>query len=275
MTLRELEQNTCKLHPFLDKNDVKLLLMHIYGIDNYSQYSLNLDQVVPNESRFTTFLNRLIKGEPIQYILGVAYFYYRDFFVDKNVLIPRVETEELVDFIIKDVGRNNGNLADIGTGSGVIAITLKDHSNLNVFASDISKRALKIALQNDIKKEIKFLHGDLLLPYIKKGITLDFIVANLPYIKAEEVLENKVKDYEPNRALFLPKSNIFARLFRQVKRLKIGENGLQIYLEIGTNQMEELSKLAYEILGDKIIIEALTDMQGKERFLVIKGIYAH
>lgn len=275
LTLYSLKQNTLKLHNFLDKNDVKLALMHVYNIDSYTDYVLKLHTPIEEKQEFYAIINRLVKGEPIQYILGKAYFYNRYFFVNKNVLIPRVETEELVDIVLKDVKENTGNLLDLGTGSGAIALTLKAHSKLSVFASDISKKALEVAQKNDCENSVTFVHGDLLAPFINKEIAFDYIVANLPYIKREEEVEQKVKDYEPESALYNSDPNIFERLFKEVKMLNFPKTGLSIYLEIGTNQDDEVSNLARRYLGENVKINVVNDMHGKKRFVIIKDIYGN
>ncbi|MFA5659947.1 MAG: HemK/PrmC family methyltransferase [Bacilli bacterium] len=275
MTLNELEQQTLFLHPNLDKNDVKLALMHCYDAHNYITYrQLEKIEVTPLK-KYEAIIRRLLKGEPIQYILGSAYFYFRDFSVDKNVLIPRPETEELVHFFIGDAKNKPGVVLDVGTGSGVIAITIKHHTQHHVYASDISKKALKVARLNSGGYDITFLDGDLLKPAIKEGLIINYIVANLPYIKEEEILDNKVKSFEPHRALFWPKRNIFNRLFKEVKKLPKVDGGISLYLEYGTDQTEELTLLAKRHFGRDAKIEVRKDMQGKERFLIIRGIHGN
>jgi len=275
MKLREIFQNTIKLHPNIDKNDIKLALMHIYNIETYSDYILNLETSYRRTNRLFHIVKRLEKGEPIQYILEYAFFYNRNFIVRKGVLIPRPETEELVNLVIKETKERSLNVLDIGTGSGVIAITLAEHTNHKVFASDISRKALKIAKENDIQNLVTFFEGDLLKPIISNNITIDVIVANLPYIKLHEKVDSKVKDYEPKVALFMPKSNIYRRLFNQTKELSVGEKGLTMYLEFGTDQGEELIGLAREIFGNDVNVAIIKDMQEKERILVLRNLYAH
>lgn len=275
MTLRNIEQNIINLHPNLDKNDLKLALMHIYNIDTYSDYILNLDKKFKENRKLNSILERLNSGEPIQYILGYAYFYNRNFKVNKAVLIPRPETEELVNLVINETKDNTLNILDIGTGSGVIAITIAENTNHKVYASDISRKSLKVAKENDIQKKLKFYQGNLLLPLIKDNVEIDVIVANLPYIKFHEILESKVKDYEPTRALYMPKNNIYQRLFKQSKRLKVGRHGLSMYLEFGTDQKDELVTIAQKVFGKNVNIEVIKDMQNRDRILVLRNLYAN
>lgn len=272
MTLLTLEDKIINDFVFLDKNDIKLALMHVFGIKTYSEFVMKGNELVSLKPEINGIINRLSKGEPIQYILGYAYFYDRDFKVNKNVLIPRPETEELVDIVIKETKDNPGVLVDVGTGSGVIAITIKSHTKHFVFATDISKKALKIARENDIDNSVNFKHGDLLSQIIKDGLNVNYIVANLPYIKKEEKLESKVVNYEPKKALFLPAKNIFERLFAQVDKLPVVKGGITIFLEFGTNQGQEIKEMALKKIGDSVKIEIRRDMQGRERFLIIKGV---
>ena len=275
MRVRTLLEETCKKSPNIDKNDVILAIMEVFNYENYTDYILNQDSEVTVPKQFYAIIKRLKKEEPIQYILGKSYFIDRVFNVTPAVLIPRPETEELVTFIIKEVKEKSGTIVDVGNGSGVIAISLAEKTDSKVYATEISKKALKVAKSNDTSGKVSFFEGDLLGPIIKEGIKVDYIVANLPYIKEDEVLESRVKDFEPNRALYLPKKNIFARLFKQVKKLNIGKEGLSIYLEIGTNQSSEISSLARKIFGESVTIEIVKDMQNKNRFIFIRGIYGN
>lgn len=273
MTLFQLGAKLRKTYPNLDKNELKLALMHVYMLETYSDYILKQHDEIKIKPQVNTIVNRLLEGEPLQYILGYAYFYNRNFKVNRYVLIPRPETEELVAMVDKEV--TSGTVVDIGTGSGVIAVTLSANPALKVYGSDICRHALKVASTNDTEKKVTFLYGDLLTPYIEEKIKVDVLVANLPYIKADEVLDNKVKSFEPKKALYLPKVNIFKRLFESVSSLLIGDNGLSVYLEIGTDQAGEVTTLAREILGESVTIKVVKDLQGKERFIVIKGIYGN
>lgn len=275
LKLKQIKKNIVDLHTFIDKNDLRVALMHIYNIKNYTEFVLKLEDYFEYDSRLDLIIARLKNNEPIQYILEKAFFYHRYFKVNKNVLIPRIETEELVKLVLDDTSMKTLNIIDIGTGSGVIAITIAEHTNHKVFASDISKRALRVAKENDVNNKVTFFHGDLLRPLIINEIKVDVIVANLPYIKQHEVLDDKVSDYEPHRALYLPIKNIFRRLFKQTRSLNVGENGLTIYLEFGTDQDAELVNIARSIFGKNVKLDVIEDMHGKKRFLVIKDLYAN
>ncbi len=273
MTAYEILQKTIKDYPHLSVNDVRLALMHISESGDYTSFILNQNEEIMLPPKFYDIVSRLNDDEPIQYILNEAFFYDRNFYVNKHVLIPRIETEELTHLIINEIKNDPPiTIADIGTGSGAIAITLAKHTPHQVYGSDISKRALKVAEKNNDEKDVVFLRGDLLMPFIKEQITLDIIVANLPYIDRSEQIADNVKNFEPHLALFLPKDNIFAKFFRQLKKVNKGRNGLDIFMEIGSNQAKELKTLAHRILGDDQTIIVKQDMHGKDRFLVIRGL---
>jgi len=150
-------------------------------------------------------LERLEKGEAVQYIVGNVDFYGYILDVNKNVLIPRRETEELVEEVIKRSKKfDNPVVIDVGTGSGAIAIGLSKELNCHIYASDISKKALEVAKKNSIKNSsnVTFFEGDMLKPYIERNLKVDIIVSNPPYIKEDEQIEKIVKDNEPLLALY-------------------------------------------------------------------------
>ena len=150
-------------------------------------------------------IKRLEEGEPVQYIVGNVNFYGYNLDVDKRVLIPRRETEELVEEVIKrSKVFDNPVIIDVGTGSGAIAISLSKELNTHVYASDISLDALEVAKINIDKNnaDVELINGNMLKPYIDSGIKVDIIVSNPPYIKEDEQIEDIVKNNEPNLALY-------------------------------------------------------------------------
>ncbi len=172
--------------------------------------SLNPKTTV-EDSKYQTlseYLQRLNNEEPIQYILGYTEFYGLDFNVNKNVLIPRPETEALVDWVINDCENlDSKTILDIGTGSGCIPVVLKKHLNhCNVYGLDISKKALEVAKANAQKHkvDIGFVECDILNSK-KLPVETDIIVSNPPYVKQSEKLQmaKNVLDYEPHSALFV------------------------------------------------------------------------
>ncbi|MBS7254320.1 peptide chain release factor N(5)-glutamine methyltransferase [Flavobacterium branchiicola] len=208
---------------------------------------------------WNSLLAQLKKEVPIQYLLGKTSFYGLDFEVNENVLIPRPETEELVDWIINE---NKGidkskeiKILDIGTGSGCIAISLaKNLPNAKVYAIDVSKKALETAKLNAInnKVEVTFMLKDVLQLEVLKS-DYDIIVSNPPYVRNLEKVEIKknVLDYEPHLALFVEDNNalIFYKKIAELAKKNLLENG-QLYFEInqylGSETKEMLEKMDFK-----------------------------
>ena len=214
---------------------------------------------------------RLSEQEPIQYILGEAHFYGMDLKVDRSVLIPRPETEELADYIVKRYGdRSDLRVLDIGTGSGAIAIALSRNLPFSkVTALDFSDKALEVARDNaaQLKARIDFIHADI-FEYNPPSDSFDIIVSNPPYIDESEKsgMERNVLDYEPHSALFVPDDNplIFYSRIAEVARTALVTGG-SLWFEINPRHAEELCRLlAHERFLD---IETIRDIHGKERFI--------
>ena len=155
---------------------------------------------------------KLLKdGYPIQYLIGYVDFYGYKINVNEDVLIPRYETEYLLEKVInisKKIFSNKINILDIGTGSGAISIVLKNELNSNVTACDISKKALNVAINNAKinNSSIKFIKSDIFSNINDK---FDIIISNPPYISSDEVIMDSVKKYEPNLALYAPKDGLY------------------------------------------------------------------
>ena len=176
---------------------------------------LNIDLSVEEETNLMDILERLLTHEPIQYILGNAWFYSNKFYVTPDVLIPRSETEELVDLVIEKIKNNykndssNFQLIDIGTGSGCIAISLKlALPHWKVFGLDKSNNALTIAKQNakSLNADVQFIEDDILnIIQVETTQFFDVIVSNPPYILEQEqhAMSKNVLNFEPQEALFV------------------------------------------------------------------------
>ena len=225
-------------------------------------------------------LEKLSQGCPIQYVIGKSTFYDLELNVNPSVLIPRPETEELVQMILRgsDVARNVATkILDLATGSGVIAIALaKNIKNTTVWATDISKEALKIAKKNakDNNVEIKFLHHDILKDNIcSLPNNIDIIVSNPPYIPQRERvhLHTNVADNEPCIALFVPDENplIFYNAIAKIAKILLREGGV-LYFETHEKFHFELSAMLTET-GFKEL-ELWNDMNGKPRFVSCKKL---
>ena len=263
---------------FDDKETLRAFLFELcneYDINLYLEKDNKADKRV--EDRFISGVKELVLNKPLNYVLGYSYFYGYKMFVNKDVLIPRFETEELVGLILAKIdseciNKDNLVLADVGTGSGAIAIALKkEEPSLDVYASDISKEALEVAKKNAIynKANINFLEGSMLDPLIEKELKLDILVSNPPYIKNDEILDNSVKDYEPHVALFGGDDGLkFYRLiFKDVNKV-MKKDGM-LFFEMGYDQKDNLVSLAKEYFKDAYI-EVFKDINKKDRMLFIK-----
>ena len=224
-------------------------------------------------SEFVKVTEELKKGKPYQQILGYTEFYGNRFFVDENVLIPRPETEELLELAINKIRDSrfeirDFKILDVGTGSGIIPITLKKHfPKAIVSAIEISEKALEIAQKNAVfhKTEIKFLKAN----YLNTDLTekYDVIISNPPYIGIDEntEIEDSVKGFEPNIALFSPTSDalIFYRKIAKDCENHLNENGL-FFLEIN----QKLGNETLELFKNFSESELVKDLSGNDRFVM-------
>jgi release factor glutamine methyltransferase len=217
---------------------------------------------------------QLEKGLPVQYIIGYTYFYNLKIKVNKDVLIPRFDTEVLVELVLFDNQDEVKKIVDVGTGSGCIAIALKkENENFELVGIDISSAAIRIAesnaTENDV--EIDFIQGDLLEPLIEQDSKVDIIVSNPPYIDINDKdLKDDVRLHEPHIALFSEDAGLshIKDILEQSNSI-LNEGGL-IYLEIGHKQAAEVEKLAKQIIKEAIEIKVYKDMSGKDRVVRIK-----
>lgn len=214
-------------------------------------------------------IKRLDSGEPVQYIVGDVDFYGNIIKVDKRVLIPRFETEGLVEIALNYLTNTNLDVVDLGTGSGCIPITLKKKlPNISMDAVDISLSALSLAYENAKLNnvEINFINGDMLKPLNKK---YDCIISNPPYISHNEEIMEIVKNNEPNIALYADNDGLY--YYEEI--LKNCENYLKdkyyIFFEIGYNQGEKIKELALKYLNCKVEIKK--DLQGFDRYVIIES----
>ena len=249
-------------------------LCNEYKVNLYLEMDNNVLDII--ETRFEDGIKRILNDEPMNYVLGYSYFYGYKFIVNKDVLIPRPETEELVCLILSKYDEYYKGqkiyICDVGTGSGAIAISLKkEEDNLNVFASDISKEAIEVAKTNakENNADIKFMCGSMLQPYIDNNIKVDILVSNPPYIKQDETLEASVIDYEPHVALFGGDDGLkfYREIFENAHKI-LNEKGM-LFFEIGYDQKQNLTVLANKYF-ENAHIEVLKDINGKDRMLFIK-----
>jgi release factor glutamine methyltransferase len=223
------------------------------------------------EQHLLQVINAIKTGEPVQYTLGETEFYGLTLFVDRSVLIPRPETEELVDLIIKENTGFNGQFLDIGTGSGCIAISLaKGLPDAKGFALDISKEAIAVAMDNmqKVGVSLQFFSGDILEEREFPDGKLDLIVSNPPYIREQEKAEmsKNVLDHEPGLALFVPDEDPL-RFYKAVGEFGIAnlsEDG-KLYFEISEFFGSETKSLL-ESQGYKDVV-VIQDINGKDRMV--------
>lgn len=215
-------------------------------IDLRMKGDLALSKEILNQ--FEEIIKRLKKNEPVQYILGFSWFAGMKLKVTPDVLIPRQETEELVDWIVKENKKQNPLILDLCTGSGCIALGLKKSIiNSQVIAIDISEKALLVASENALTNllEIEFLQSDILKTDLIQT-DIDIIVSNPPYVKASEVIEMKsnVIDYEPHLALFVSDDDplIFYKRLAILAKKSLKKSG-KIYLEINEKLSNETAEL--------------------------------
>ena len=246
------------------------------GFDRFQQRRFaHQELLISDEEELQEITSELKTGKPYQQILGHTEFYGKKFFVDENVLIPRPETEELVELAKIEIQNlkskiQNLKLLDIGTGSGIIPITLKKHfPNAEISAIDISEKALEIAKKNaDFhKKEINFIQADFLNTELTENY--DIIISNPPYIGIEEniEIEDSVKGFEPNIALFSPTSDalIFYKKIAKDGEKYLNENGM-IFLEIN----QKLGKETLELFSNYSESRLIKDLSGNDRFVLAK-----
>ena len=213
-------------------------------------------------------LKELEKEKPVQYIVGNVDFFGINLKVNENVLIPRFETEELVDKVINysKIFNKKLKVVDIGTGSGAIAITLKKKLNAELTATDISNEALEVAKENALinNVQIDFKLGNLLEPLNEK---YDILVSNPPYIAYDEEIMEIVKNNEPHLALYAANNGLYCyeEILKNVKNY-LNEKAL-IAFEIGEKQGEALKELSLKYLNVEAKIEK--DLQGRDRFAFI------
>jgi release factor glutamine methyltransferase len=258
------------------KNIVELVIEHITNMTRMEQVKSKVAYLTCTQlESIDAISERLKKNEPVQYVLGEAWFAGMRFKVNKNVLIPRPETEELVDWIVKESQKSkvkSQNIIDIGTGSGCIPITLKKKlPEVNVSAIDVCSEALFTATENaiELNAEVDFLLLDFLDEEKWKELSqYDIIVSNPPYVKQTEIntMHDRVKEFEPYLALFVPDND--ALLFYK----KLSSFSLK-HLNQGGSLFVEIN----EALGESVVtllrsagfanIELRKDMQGKDRMV--------
>ena len=280
MNRRQAITKACLLLRRQGKEESLARFLLMYMLDESTQlfsnsFSEQLSQ--ENEEKYFSLIEKHIKEDvPLSHLVGFEYFYDRKFKVTKDVLSPRMETEELIYRVVeyvKSTKKNNLKILDLCTGSGIIAITLKkelSQFSIDVVASDISEEAIKVAKENVQVHDatIKFIQSDIFDNIADK---FDIIVSNPPYIdrKDEVTMQDNVLKYDPHLALFAEEEGMyFYRKIIEQANDYLNENGV-IFFEIGYDQKDKIIKLA-DLNGYSA--EVYKDINGRDRmaFLVRK-----
>ncbi|CAM4473851.1 release factor glutamine methyltransferase [Paenibacillus endophyticus] len=277
------------------RNNAELLLMNLLGTDRAALLRDGGD-LFPQERlpEWEALIRRKAAGEPVQYIIGEQWFYGRPFAVSPSVLIPRPETELLVEAVLDaaellwppDAGSENGfmpTVVDVGTGSGAIAVTLASQRHAwRVCASDLSPDALAVARTNAVRHEaadrLTLVQGDLLMPFIpgheqseprSAELRIDVLVSNPPYIPAADMegLQREVRDYEPHLALEGGADGLtpYRRMIEQLPRL--AQMPRIVAFELGMGQPRIVAEML-RALGHWDEIRIISDYGGIERHVI-------
>ena len=264
------------LSPLYSTGEIKNIIRIIFeNIKNYSQVDIimNQDEILSQfiKDKVDMILKRLVNHEPIQYIFNEAYFQGLTLKVTPDTLIPRPETEELIDIIVKENNQSDLHVLDIGTGSGAIAIALAKSLKFPIVdAIDISQKAIDIAQENAKahKVKINFFIRDILSAEIPTNSVYDIIVSNPPYItlREKDSMEPNVLDYEPHTALFVPDNDplLFYRAITHYAVYALNPGG-RIYFEINSLYGKETAKLLSD--NNFIDVDIIKDMYGLDRFV--------
>jgi release factor glutamine methyltransferase len=275
--LKIFQQELSKKYDGKEIRQFSYLLFDEWKGWNKARVHLNLEELLSESevARFCLALEELKKHKPIQYIIGRTYFLGLELVVTPAVLIPRPETEELVDIIIREnTARKHDefSILDIGTGSGCIAVSLKKNfSHAAVSALDNSVDALQLAGKNAERNccDIRFIHYDILQKTEQSDFReLDIIISNPPYIRESEKTEmfKNVLDYEPSEALFVPDHDplVYYKAISDFATAHLKPFGL-LYLEINEGFGPEIRSLLK--MKEFNRVEIIKDMNGKDRFI--------
>lgn len=276
MTYREKYFQLQKLNnKYLNLSAIKTLLQHDGNFKEFFNLINHFDDEIKDEKTLDEYILRVSNGEPLQYVIGEAYFVNSNYYVTPDVLIPRQETEELAVATLKMIVKMFGKepkikIVDIGTGSGILGIYLKEYfKNSHVICTDISEKALQIAEKNAKAHnvEIDFRKGDMIEP-IKEEEKVDVIISNPPYIGDKSTVDPQTLKYEPHLALFAsPKTKYYEKILSLIDTFVLNEKFLMAF-EIGEDMKDELTHII-ESNYKGIMYKFEKDIYGKDRYLYI------
>ncbi len=253
-------------------SESELLLAHVLGQDRaWVLAHPDLQTTQLQTRKFAALLNQRRRGTPIAYLLGTREFFGRKFRVNKNVLIPRPETEHLVEAAIRLISKKPYlTVADVGTGSGCLAVTLAaECQHVNLVATDNSALALRVARANardhGVRPRIRFYRGQLLEPLIRRSIRPDLILANLPYLTPREYRAVRT---EPKNALVGGSDGLalFTTMFRQLNQASWT---VPLIIEIHPPRLRQVVRLAQHLLP-RVRATIERDLSGQARVLVLQ-----
>ena len=276
MTYREKFFELKKLNnKYLNQNVIKSLLIDSGNFSDFINLLNHFDEPITNIVKLNSNIDRVISGEPYQYVLGYAYFVNANYKVNKDVLIPRQETEELavgaLNMIVKLFGKDPKiTIVDIGTGSGILGIYLKEYfSKSHVICTDISDNSLKIAVENAKLHNvvIDFRLGDSIKP-IENEKNVSVIISNPPYIKDESTVSEETLKWEPHLALFAkPYTKFYEEIMSLMDTYVLSDQFLFAF-EIGEDMVDDLTHIIESKYKD-IAYKFEKDIYNKPRFLYI------
>ena len=263
-----------KVKNYSDNELKNISLKYLYLKFNLSTADLLINKPViwskEIQDNFDNDIKMLNNKIPVQHITNSEFFYDKVFFITNKTLIPRPETEELVDIIIKSEKSNSKKtILDIGTGSGCLAVTLSNHLSSNVIGVDSSKEAIRVAKKNNLltSNKVNFINCKI-EDYIPLE-SFDIIVSNPPYIpkRDENKVDKNVLDNEPYSALFVDSDPIyFYKIIFDFAKKFLNKNG-NLYFEINQNYVDKLKNLLKETT-----FEVVKDFYSNERFVIVKDI---
>lgn len=254
------------------ENEAMMFIEDLFGFKKsdiflMSEYNINGGDV----AKYKKAIETRLKGVPYNYIVGFKEFYDRNFFVDERVLVPRQETELMIDFIEKYYAKNSRpkRILDLCTGSGVIAITLEKIFESDTYASDISLEALEVAKINakNLNSNVHFIHSDLFDSIEGK---FDLITINPPYVPRErkKFLSKEVRDFEPDTAIFTDDDGLYIIKRFLDEFINFVESRFLVIIEIDETHKD---KIINYLKNRNLNYSFLKDFQSMDRFLVIEG----
>lgn len=263
----------------ISDTEIYRLLANANDLSSYTELVVNFDKKIKNKSLYIRNLNKLLDGEPLQYILGRTSFVDLDIFINRNVLIPRPETEGLVLFVKEYINKynlNHNSIADICTGSGCIALYMKEQfQDSKVYATDKYEDPLMVVKINKerLNLDINLLKGSRLQPLEENNIKIDVLISNPPYVENINDIEPKVLRYEPLNAIYSMNGlHFYDSYFRHYKTVM--NDKFFMAFEINFDQKNGLTKLINQYFDSENTQYIFRkDIYGKDRYLFIFGGY--